>query len=56
MTAAATELAFPVLCLSRGHNVLHYARHADELLVCHAGALRSGFYHEMEILDAHAHH
>jgi hypothetical protein len=50
----ATELAFPVLCFSRGHNVLHYARHADELLVCSAKALRSGFYQQMEIVDSNA--
>jgi hypothetical protein len=54
MPLRATALPFPVLCLSRGHNVLHYARHADELLVCSAKALRSGFYHHMEIVDAHA--
>ena len=54
MPLRATELPFPVLCLSRGHNILYYARHADELLVCSARALRSGFYHRMVIVDAQA--
>jgi len=50
MTIHAKDLAYPVLCLSHSHGVLHYARHADELLQCSAHALNTGFYRHMEIV------
>ena len=54
MSLLAADLAYPVMCFSRGHQVLHYARHADELMVCSAKALNSGFFHRMEIVDRNA--
>ncbi|SDY94420.1 hypothetical protein [Hymenobacter psychrophilus] len=54
MPLLAADLAYPVMCFSQGHQMLHYARHADELTVCRAKAFNSGFYQHMEIVDRHA--
>lgn len=54
MPFLAADLSYPVMCFSRGHQILHYARHADELMVCRAKALNSGFYQHMEIVDRNA--
>ena len=54
MPPCVADLAFPVLCVSPVHHVLHCARHADELLVCNARGLRTGFYRGLEIVDRRA--
>lgn len=54
MPSCVADLAFPVLCVSPEHNVLHCARHADELLGCNARGLRTGVYRGLEIVDRRA--